>query len=523
MQSCQHIPQQHPQCGRCSGVRSARSVQRAAACPISLPSSSPPVATAARMSTTRLDCMPFFRELATRLVGRAAAQANGAVHNRVPFCEIGRELARLEEQLQRLGGRSVVTTEVEGCTILQQVRRAVLDASDLCQQYEDPTMPNLPVVFHEVYNGQMRNMLARLRVLCEAMAAIDVNAPTLRLPKVSGLLQQVLDRPLVDYCRPHTPNARSVLQELEGNTTGQPRTGALVLAAQGHWIKLEQLLCGESDAAKAVGSHLSVLHEAVMWQQTFPVAALLSYGANPNCKSEGDGIFTAGSTPLHVAAALGSVPMVRLLLAWNADPALKDGKGRTPAMVAATAATRSLFDNVLELVTHCREACSYAFHEQFGQLRRLLNECDLPLNIKFNGYSKYFLIHQVVHGGNTETSEMLLEYGASSVLRTRDMELPSQVAAERHHMGLMGVLQLRQQDELEWLNDPSPRQTIMHPVRGSDSCTVSPAKSPASSPSTSPRKGGLHGIVHTAKDKLHRLTPHRQHPSPSDRVSPVHG
>jgi len=51
-----------------------------------------------------------------------------------------------------------------------------------------------------------------------------------------------------------------------------------------------------------------------------------------------------GETALHHAAAVGSLEIVRLLLAHGADPRSKDAFGRTPAMVAAAEGHAKLAD-----------------------------------------------------------------------------------------------------------------------------------------------------------------------------------
>ena len=43
-----------------------------------------------------------------------------------------------------------------------------------------------------------------------------------------------------------------------------------------------------------------------------------------------------GITPLHLAAASGSLELVNLLLAGGADPKAKDSEGQTPSDVAAS-------------------------------------------------------------------------------------------------------------------------------------------------------------------------------------------
>ena len=75
------------------------------------------------------------------------------------------------------------------------------------------------------------------------------------------------------------------------------------------------------------------------------VKALLAHGANPNPRlttrvlkrvyTAGDGRLAAGATPYMRAARAGDVPMMKILIAAGADPALAQENGNAPLLLAA--------------------------------------------------------------------------------------------------------------------------------------------------------------------------------------------
>jgi len=70
---------------------------------------------------------------------------------------------------------------------------------------------------------------------------------------------------------------------------------------------------------------------------------LLDLGVPVNARYEGDGYFDIAnaSTALHVAAWQSRTDLVRLLIERGADVKARDGKGRTPLVLANKACTDS--------------------------------------------------------------------------------------------------------------------------------------------------------------------------------------
>ncbi len=77
------------------------------------------------------------------------------------------------------------------------------------------------------------------------------------------------------------------------------------------------------------------LHLAAELDQCTILTMLLAFGADPSVRN------AQRQTPLHVAALLGHVAAARVLVAHGADVSASDSLGRTPLSLAETAAKRS--------------------------------------------------------------------------------------------------------------------------------------------------------------------------------------
>ncbi|KAJ1548510.1 hypothetical protein HK405_002905 [Cladochytrium tenue] len=95
------------------------------------------------------------------------------------------------------------------------------------------------------------------------------------------------------------------------------------------------------------------LHEAASADAAECVSALLARGADVEAVAT-PGAIDGGMRPLHLAASAGAVEAVRLLVAAGAAVDARDGKGRTPRMVAEAArntAVVALMDDAMAETT----------------------------------------------------------------------------------------------------------------------------------------------------------------------------
>lgn len=109
-------------------------------------------------------------------------------------------------------------------------------------------------------------------------------------------------------------------------------TPLLVAAATGHTEAVRVLLDAGADVDCRDAYGWTPLMRAVSGSDADTVRVLLTEG-KPDLEAAEEN----GATALHIAAGEGQVELVRLLLAAGADPAARDGDGRTPADVAAEA------------------------------------------------------------------------------------------------------------------------------------------------------------------------------------------
>jgi uncharacterized protein len=154
---------------------------------------------------------------------------------------------------------------------------------------------------------------------------------------------------------------------------------AMVKAHDTEAVKL--LITAGADVNELDGSGTPALCTAVMWRWKEMVAFLLDCKANVNSQRQGE-----QRTALHIAAAFGSVEIIKLLLQSQADFLMEDSSFRTPLSVAAA----------------------------FGQpdaVRMLL--AANPETGTDSEYQDNALYYSGIDGADPETVEILMEAGAS--------------------------------------------------------------------------------------------------------------
>eukprot|EP00668_Euglena_longa_P036941 GGOE01047523.1.p1 GENE.GGOE01047523.1~~GGOE01047523.1.p1 ORF type:complete len:474 (+),score=161.06 GGOE01047523.1:40-1422(+) len=375
----------------------------------------------------RLDTLPQYKEFQDLLacpIFQRAAEAKQA--RRPGFSDISREVFHLSNVLRGLGPRSFVQP-FRGCNVLHQALFAVHQAKDFCGQYEDET--HSPMVLQEVQMEQRSHILTRLLTITDVLKSILTDVSVTVLRKIEGL--RTGDAPSCPSSpsnrSPHSPShhgTKSLLQLLNGNGSDSLISEATIA----DWTELESMLQSDTSRVNTYGSIFNLLHIAVLWQDSFAVALLLGHGADVNALTRGDSIVPSNSTALHLAAIVGSAQMVRLLLAWGASTTIPNSQGGTCLQVATTQACAELFSNRQAVRAASQEACSAAHSANDAKLQKLILTAEIPLDVKYQRSSRFFMIHHVAHGNSLETYELLIEAGASALLKTSEKQLPSAVA-----------------------------------------------------------------------------------------------
>lgn len=203
---------------------------------------------------------------------------------------------------------------------------------------------------------------------------------------------------------------------------GPGGTSALVLAITNAHFELASVLLDLGADPNSAGQGWTPLHQ-IAWTRRPPIQhglppavqtgnvsslalaeKLLQYGADPNARmtrEPSDGARSVlnriGSTPFLQAAKLADVPMMRLLVAYGADPSILTEEGATPLMAAAGVGiwqlgeSAGLNDEAFEAVKLCVE------------LGNDVNAVDANRNTALHGGA---------HRGSNDIVRFLVEKGA---------------------------------------------------------------------------------------------------------------
>eukprot|EP00667_Euglena_gracilis_P006169 EG_transcript_6222 len=399
----------------------------------------------------RLDTLPQYKDFQTLFACPIFQRASEAKQAKRPgVTEVSREVFHLSNVLRGLGPRSFVEP-FRGCNVLHQTLFTVRLAKDFCGQYEDDTYT--PMIFQEVYAEQRSQIMGRLMAITDVLKDLLADNTLTILPKVEGLRTGDGSCPNSPVNRSgsqsptnrgsgcNTPNARPGVKNLLLLLNSNGSEPFVSEATVADWLDLDSMLMSDPGRVNTYGSFFNLLHIAVLWQDSFAVAMLLGHGADVNALTRGESIVPANSTPLHLAAFLGSPRILRLLLAWGASTTIRNAQGASCLEVPTTVACAELFSNAQAVRAAAQEACSAAHSANNAKLQKLILSMEIPLDVKYQRSSRFFMIHHVAHGGSAEVYELLVEAGASALLKTTEKQLPSAVAASASNTAVGTVAQ----------------------------------------------------------------------------------
>eukprot|EP00668_Euglena_longa_P014509 GGOE01018499.1.p1 GENE.GGOE01018499.1~~GGOE01018499.1.p1 ORF type:complete len:526 (-),score=148.54 GGOE01018499.1:129-1637(-) len=394
-------------------------------------------------------------------IARAQAALKEVTRNPCLGAVLGSALSQVEDVLGQLKARPISAGDSMGCSLLHQVKYATVELLHFLEQYETPHFPPA-VVFTEVYNAQANRILNRLLALAAACARCLMEFDTLRL-RHQSLQRFRPNRNIEDFAAALSSSGTPPVSLPEFlNTSGCDDVHPLVTSAMwGQFQDMDRKL-QNADLSHLPGSAYALIHIATLWQNPFAIATLLGLGADVNAPTRANGLFAVSSTPLHLAAALGNASIMKLLLCWGANTKALDSKRNMPSALALNKACSGALSEAVEVQRTTQEACNAAFngfsHKLFGILARV----EVPVNVKFQSSSRYFLIHQVAFNGDLEAYHLLLEAGASPLLRTRDLLLPSAVALNAGRPEIAAKFMQAEEAERAQNADPPRRALPLH-------------------------------------------------------------
>jgi ankyrin repeat protein len=182
----------------------------------------------------------------------------------------------------------------------------------------------------------------------------------------------------------------------------------------------------------------TALHSAIQRKMPELAALLLARGADPNARLErrlpslsrdvglqnGLDVVTIGATPFWLAASLGDVASMRILLAAGADPTLVTNDRTTALMVAAGIdfvdgqdkyGVRTFDQDITHLVARAREAVRLCL--------------ELGLDVNATNTSGQTALFGAVYMGSPDIVQLLVDHGARMNTRNKKGQTPWSVAA----------------------------------------------------------------------------------------------
>ena len=177
-----------------------------------------------------------------------------------------------------------------------------------------------PVIAEQLKNANLRNAQGKLKVTVSGPPPYTffTGAVEISTPDISELFAAVesdnVDKIKILVAQNDNLDQRELPSE---------RTAVYMAAAGGHVNSLRTLLQLGADPALPDFEGDSPLHAAVTADSQLAVQQLIDAGVNINCANG------VGLTPLMVAAHLGRIRALEMLLRSGADPSLKSRNGKT--------------------------------------------------------------------------------------------------------------------------------------------------------------------------------------------------
>ena len=143
-------------------------------------------------------------------------------------------------------------------------------------------------------------------------------------------------------------------------------------------LTIHQLLQADPELLNSLlDNHEAALHKVVHVCDENILRSLLKLGADPNIKTQG------GKTPLHIAAEMGRLGCVQILLAAGANLEPLDERGFTPLLYAARSHTSdsvTVAHHLLELGAMCDLNSAVCLNSVDLVSARLLNDANAIQN-----------------------------------------------------------------------------------------------------------------------------------------------
>ena len=243
---------------------------------------------------------------------------------------------------------------------------------------------------------------------------------------------------------------RSLLQEKVDVNTSQA-DGATALSWAAHWDDLEtaELLIQAGANVNAAGDYgRTPLSLAAANRYAAMVEKLLKAGANPNARlvrelhlsligrlggsrfslitiGQGSGAYKDGSpawlgaTPLWLAAQIGNVKVMRILLDYGADPMIPTEEGTTPLLAAAGVG------RLISWMDVNRESAQREGRSNLEAVKLLL---ELGSDVNAVGQNGWTALHGAAYTAENEIVKSLVEKGAKVDTMSKFGETPLSTA-----------------------------------------------------------------------------------------------